>query len=268
MVERFAKGIFFILLICSNTEACRCFRLKKECKPSSSIRKKRAIPKNSSQTARLEQKLDGLVSLLKANSQGLSTEAIEASASGISANTLTNTSIGGADNAPLVPSPQSPPNYGHPCEHSASCTVPPPQAHYQENARSQNRSAPITPASSSSSSFTYPLLRDIEPTIEEAEVWLHTFQTKFLEHVPFAIPYIQNTSCAQLRQNKPALWLAFMAVACPFVSKQLELGRAFKELIAREVVVNGARTTDLLSAILTFGHWYVSLFFAYRFPTY
>lgn len=81
-----------------------------------------------------------------------------------------------------------------------------------------------------------------------------------MEHVPFAIPYIQNTSSTQLRQDKPVFWLAIMAVACPFVPKQLSLGRAFKELIAREVVVNGGRSTDLLLGMLTFGHWYVSLY--------
>jgi hypothetical protein len=223
------------------------------------VRKKRATPRHSSQTARLEQKLDGLVSLLKANPQGsLSAQAIEASASNISANTLVNTSIGGPDNATPDPSPQSPSTYGHGCEHPESCLVPPPQASYQEKTRPQNRSAPITPASSSSSSFTYLLPRDVEPTAEEAELWFHTFQTRYLEHVPFAIPYIQNTSCAQLRQDKPALWIGIMAVACPFVPKQLSLGRAFKELIAREVIVNGERTTDLLLAILTFGHWYAT----------
>lgn len=260
MEERFVRGIFpFIILICKYTEACRCFRLKKECRPSSSVRKKRATPRNSSQTARLEQKLDGLVSLLKANSQGsLSAEAIEASAPEISANALPSASMGGTDNATPDPSPQSSSKYGHAYEHPVSCLAPT-QAPYQENPRSQNRSAPITPASSSSSSFTYSLLRDVEPTVDEAELWFHTFQTNYLEHVPFAIPYIQNTSCMQLRQDKPALWLGVMAVACPFVSKQLVLGRAFKELIAREVVVHGERTTDLLLALLTFGHWYVFL---------
>ncbi|GAM40308.1 hypothetical protein TCE0_038f12563 [Talaromyces pinophilus] len=201
-------------------------------------------------------KLDGLVSLLKANSQGTpSTEAIEASASSISANTLPSTSIGGTDNATPGPSPQSPSKYGHRCENFAECLVPPPPPPHQGNPGTQNRSAPITPASSSSSSFAYPLPRDVEPTPDEAELWFYTFQTKYMEHVPFAIPYIQNTSSTQLRQDKPVLWLGIMAVACPFVRKQLSLGRAFKELIAREVVVNGDRSTDLLLAILTFGHW-------------
>ena len=251
----------FIFTICVYTEGFRCFRLKKECRPSSSVRKKRATPRHSSQTARLEQKLDGLVSLLKANSQGtLSTEAIEASASSISANTLPSASIGGTDNATPGPSPQSPSKYGHGCENPAACLVPPPRAPYQENLGTQNRSAPITPASSSSSSFAYPLPRDVEPTPDEAELWFHTFQTKYMEHVPFAIPYIQNTSSTQLRQDKPVLWLGIMAVACPFVPKQLNLGRVFKELIAREIVVNGDRSTDLLLAMLTFGHWYVSLY--------
>lgn len=206
------------------------------------------------------------MSLLKANSQGsLPSEAIEASASNIPANTLSSTNIGGTDSATPDPSPQSPSKYGHGCEHPTSCLVPPPQASYQENPRPQNRSAPITPASTSSSSFIYPLPRDVEPTAEEAELWFHTFQTKYLEHLPFAIPYIQNTSSAQLRHDKPALWLGVMAVACPSVPKQLSLGRAFKELIAREVVVNGERTTDLLLAILTFGHWYVSFLCLFSF---
>uniref|UniRef100_A0A093Y2X9 SH3 domain-containing protein C23A1.17 n=1 Tax=Talaromyces marneffei PM1 TaxID=1077442 RepID=A0A093Y2X9_TALMA len=234
----------------------RCFRLKKDCKPSSSVRKKRATPRQSSQTARLEQKLDGLVSLLKANSQGgLSTEALEASASNISANTLTSTNIGPAENATPNPSPQSPSKYRNGCEPPGSCLLSPPsQASYQENTRPQNRSAPITPASNPSASFTYSLPRDVEPNAEEAELWFLTFQTKYLEHIPFAIPYIQNTSSTQLRQDKPALWLGIMAISCPYVPKQLNLGRAFKDMIAREVVVNGERTTDLLLSILTFGH--------------
>lgn len=266
MGERFAKGIFsFNILTCVYTHACRCFRLKKECRPSSSVRKKRATPRHSSQTARLEQKLDGLVSLLKANSQGsLSAEATEASAPDISANALPSASIGGTVNGTPDPSPQSSSKYGHGYEqpHLGSCLVPP-QGSYEENSRPQKGSVPITPASSSSSSFTYPLRRDVEPTVDEAELWFHTFQTKYLEHVPFVIPYIQNTSCTQLRQEKPVLWLVIMAVACPFVSKQLGLGRVFKELIAHEVIINGERTTDLLLAILTFGHWCVFLHLHY-----
>ncbi|EED18581.1 hypothetical protein TSTA_123110 [Talaromyces stipitatus ATCC 10500] len=245
----------------------RCFRLKKDCMPSSSVRKRRSTPRNPSQTARLEQKLDGLVSLLKANSQGsLSVEAIDASTSGVSANGLTSTGVAGGT-TPSGASPQSPSRFGDgsfpSCApsgaygHDTSTHQRQNLSQYQDNHRTQGQSAtiPITPKSTSSSSFAYPLPRDVEPTAKEADVWFHTFQTRYLEHVPFAIPYIKNTSSTQLRQDKPVLWLSVMAIACPFTSKQTNMGRAFKELIARELIVNGERSIDLLLGILTFTHW-------------
>lgn len=252
----------------------RCFRLKKDCKPSSSVRKKRSTPRNSSQTARLEQKLDGLVSLLKANSQGrLSGEDIDGSISNISsANALTSAGVAGGNTTPSGPSPQSPstladgnfPSCAAPgvYNHDTSTHQHQTQNQYQDNYRThkQSTTTPITPASCASSSFAYPLPPDVEPTAEEAEAWYRVFQSRYLEHVHFVVPYVQNTSSAQLRQDKPALWLSIMAVACPFLEKQTNIARAFKELIAREIIVNGERTIDLLLGILTFTHWYVSLF--------
>jgi hypothetical protein len=255
----------------------RCFRLKKECNPSSSIRKKRATPRNSSQAARLERKLDGLVSLLKASSsQGNLTEESINDVSNIvnavniapaAADSGAFSAAGAASsNSTAAPSPSSSKfmsNQSH--LQPPSCLPYDATNHHNDrNAAAINSTASaLTPASSTPAPFPYLLPRDVEPTAEEEKLWYEIFIDKFVEHAPFLKLIVQNSSCVQLRQERPFLWLSIMAVSCPFVNKQGDLGRAVREVLAREVMVEGERKIDFLLGGLCFAQWYASFLFPF-----
>lgn len=219
------KGVFFtftvpkLIYVEILIHLRRCVRLRKDCKPSTPLRKKRSAPKDSSQTARLEQKLDGLVSLLKARSRGtISAEEIASSLSNSSSATLTSPQPG--------------------------------------NDVTSHRNSYSNEAHSAASSFAYPLPAGVEPSPQDAQIWFRIFRDHYLRHVPFAVPYVQSTNSAQLRVEKPAFWLSIMAVTCPVIKRQVSLGRGLKEIISREIIMNSARTIDLLMSILIFIHWY------------
>ncbi|KAK9319612.1 hypothetical protein V1517DRAFT_310580 [Lipomyces orientalis] len=205
-------------------ECCeRCHRLNKECKPSPTVRKRKSRV-IFSQTARLEQKLDGLVSLLKSTAR--SNPASENVTSGWN---LTNA------NAPTPTSNVSSDRSTDPVSACLSLT-------------------PLTPASSATSRFPYALPRDVEPTAEEAEYYFEMFRKQKLKY--FAFTYFpEDITAQQLRQERPFLWLCIMAISSTVVSKQLGLGRAIREIAGREILVEGERHLDLIMGLLCFVGW-------------
>ncbi|OKL61994.1 hypothetical protein UA08_02544 [Talaromyces atroroseus] len=243
----------------ANGDSCeRCFRLKKVCSPSSSIRKKRVTPRNSSQAARLERKLDGLVSLLRASSsQGNLTEESFNDVSDIVNAVNANNTAASTTSSTAAPSPSCSSNIMNNNKGSLRPPMPcldfdntPHQDH--RNAATKSTASSSTPGSGAPSPFPYILPRDVEPTAEEERLWYQIFIDKFVDHAPFLRLIVQNMSCTQLRQEKPFLWLSIMSVACPFVQKQWDLGRAVREVLAREVLVEGERNVDYLLGSLCF----------------
>ncbi|RAL15186.1 Zn(II)2Cys6 transcription factor [Aspergillus homomorphus CBS 101889] len=193
-------------LLRNNGEGCeRCIRLKKECIPSPTVRQRRP---RASRAARLEQKLDGLVSLLQTGGRGL-------------------VDTGRTEDARMV---------------SADASV-----------SSQQPSSHDTMVPTSSSD-PYALPQEIEIPPGEAEAYVELFRTRYLNLLP--IMHIGHDITAQkLRQQRPFLWLCIMAVSCIDGTQQNVLGRAVREIAAREVVVEGRRTLDLLLGLLCLIAW-------------
>ncbi|MCJ1315563.1 hypothetical protein MMC15_000883, partial [Xylographa vitiligo] len=113
---------------------------------------------------------------------------------------------------------------------------------------------PLACSSSSGSASTNlpPLLHpDLEPSLEDAESYLIRFRTDFVKRLPFII-IPPSTTAHQLRQERPFLWLSVMAVASTQSTQQIALSKKVREIFGREAYLEGTRNMDLLLAVLTY----------------
>ncbi|RAL59102.1 hypothetical protein DID88_006748 [Monilinia fructigena] len=205
----------------------RCGRLKKECIPAPV--KRRQKPRVTAE--RLEQRLDGLVSLLKT----------------ISPN---NPAVENALNSFTVQAPDiRTPNFHSPALNSSSSN--PNEA---ASVDSDLGHLPPTPASSATTSYPYTLPKGTEPTVEEAERYLQSFQSRNLPHFPF-VQFRSGMTAHQLRQERPFFWLCIMTISSTVIHRQLTLGKVIREVAARELVVEGKRNLDLLLGLVCFVGW-------------
>lgn len=113
---------------------------------------------------------------------------------------------------------------------------------------------PPTPASSASPTYPYTLPEGAEPTIEEAEIYFHSFCTRNLPHFPF-IQFQDGMTARQLRQERPFFWLCIMTMSSTVIQRQITLGKVIREIAARELVVEGKRNLDLLLGLVCFVGW-------------
>jgi hypothetical protein len=219
----------------------RCRRLNKDCRPAEKVRHRSPRKPAVSKTARLEEKLDGLVSLIKAGAQSGQVTTSLATAVAMDDFTLNgnprinaNTSTHSQSERDLIPSSSN--DYIH--------NVP-----------------VLTPATEYSTGSSYILppsgFRDPggEPSSVEAEEYLINFRTYKLKYFPF-IHIPSTTTAQQLRQERPFLWLCIMAVGSKSKSQQQVLGSNIRQKIAQELVVQSERNIDLLLGILAFIGWY------------
>jgi hypothetical protein len=204
------------------TDVGRCRRLKKECRPPAAVRHRSPRKPAVSRTARLEEKLDSLVSLIKAGSQ--SNEVIS---SALTAAIENSTPYDTVLNVPVLTPVSTDDSMG-----------------------------------SAYSLAVHTGLRDnsTKPSLVQAEEYLRSFQINNLQYFPFM--YIPpTTSAQQLQQEKPFLWLCIMAVSSKSTSQQQALGSEIRHAVAHEVVVQLSRNLEFLLGILIFIAWYVLIEF-------
>ncbi|KAE9370271.1 hypothetical protein N431DRAFT_559479 [Stipitochalara longipes BDJ] len=222
----------------------RCHRMNKTCQPSPPMRKRRIMRKSSEkETSKLEQKLDGLVTLLTSATQSVPT-IVNASAT----NTLSE--ISGPSNDDI--------NFSYTPVGSSGNQ----QGINDRRVPSVERvSEPqFTSAASSSSASTLGNLQQptlppvLQPSPEDAEFYLNKFRTQFIKYLPFMVLAPSVTS-HQLRQDRPILWAAIMATASSNSTQQIALSKAVRATIGREAFVEGTRNMDLLLGILVYVVW-------------
>lgn len=238
--ERYARDDMLNCVECQLIENCRCLRMNKVCQPSPPMRRnrlpKRPYPQDSS---RLEEKLDGLVTLL--TSAAKSIPAVTASTTNTSPESLT------FGNGSLTPS-------------SVDGTA------IDQGENSKNKpfysgsgipGFECTPRVDSSALVARDrMLFDprLEPSHEDAELYLDLFRLKFVKNFPFIV--LPNTiPAAELRHERPLLWLSIMTVASNKSTEQVRLTIAMREIFAREVFLEASRNMDLLLAILVYISW-------------
>jgi hypothetical protein len=223
---------------------CRCHRMNKDCTPSPPMRKRRVMKRPSvMETSKLEQKLDGIVTLLKSATQG--------------APVVVDTST---INIPSEFGPSSRDRVG---DTAAAIDL----SHHEHTYARQKPSVHdlghfLTPTASSSSSsestlvnFQPPLLHpSLQPSPEDAELYLNKFRTDFAKHLPFIVISPSVTS-HQLRQERPILWVCIMAVASNNSTQQIALSKEVRAIFGREALVESTKNMDLLLGILVYATW-------------
>lgn len=220
--------------------------MNKICQPSPPIRKRRAMKRPTEQgTARIEEKLDGLVTLLKSATQG---------ASGL-----------GVFNAAHVQEAQlnsaqsnRDSSQGSRSSHSPAYT----QRGSQHTTQVSQRIG-FTSVDSSCSELLEERIRPSNQPLarlalrlseKQAETYFNKFRSDFIPQLPFVVIPPSLTS-SKLYEKSPILWLSIMAVTASERPQQLELANEIRNIIAREAYIKGARSMDLLNAALVYAAW-------------
>lgn len=94
------------------------------------------------------------------------------------------------------------------------------------------------------------------PPTDDANGLLEIFKDQACLYFPF-ISVPKSTSAEDLRRERPFLYLAIMAVTSQKSYQKEELGKLLLRQIAERVFVDGERSLDLLLGILTFTAWFV-----------
>lgn len=115
--------------------------------------------------------------------------------------------------------------------------------------------SPPTPQHSPGvSSLSNPSKRPYEPSSDEAEGILAIFRSQMVKHLAFI--YIPPDETAQqLRQTKPFLFRAIVAVTSTSIKDKLARGKELKQILAQSAVVENQSNLDLLLGILVYVAW-------------
>lgn len=237
----------------------RCLRLRKDCQPSASVRKKPGR-KPISKTAQLQDKLDDLVTLLRsaaANSangssadallqQARSLSQVVSSGKSVSPGPRDSISATSTSNDDFAATGPSQPASTSSCSNSRGQPPGNLDPHTTDYVPPSPVSVDALSQANSANNYGVSSL--------EAEECLQTFRTQklpylYLVHIP------ETTTAAQLRQEKPVLWLAIMVSCTKVVSRQQLLGEKFRAMIAQVVVVEHQRSLDILQGLACFLGW-------------
>ncbi|KAF7542206.1 hypothetical protein G7Z17_g11789 [Cylindrodendrum hubeiense] len=215
-------------------ECERCHRLGKSCQPMTTSRKRIAKKVTASRTAQLEEKLDDLVSILRATQSNNHQTPPSASTPSFASSSMTLTSrldslAAAATSSTSQNIDSSLPhtfNQPNPMESIPMNTVPP------------------------DINETYQLP---EPTPAEAEIYFSKFRD-WMKNFPFMI-FSPETTAASLREERPFLWLCIMNITSMSAPQQLLMKERVRQDVATRVIINHERTMDILLGLITYLAW-------------
>lgn len=200
--------------------ARRCQRLKKDCRPSPTVRKRNGRS-SASKTAQLEAKLDSIVSLLQTSGA---------------------TSSLPADWDRTTPKSNQHVQHASPCQSGADSYI------------STALPSPPSTAASPGDCSIHDVCATLPISAETAEETLTQFRTQNLRILPFVhIP--PHVTSAQLRQQKPFLWLCIMAVLTPGIIQREALFGKITNLIQQKLLIEVSASMDMLLGLMTFISW-------------
>ncbi|KAI0159927.1 hypothetical protein GGR52DRAFT_167962 [Hypoxylon sp. FL1284] len=230
--------------------ACeRCQRLGKECVPSVSVRKRAAATRKPAveRTAHLEEKLDDLVSILRAQAASNPTIA------NIFRDATTTTTSEDAPGSSSSPGVEDLDGHRHKSGRALPPFLPPGSGGGGGGGGKNNNYAPASyPTPPSVASSSHDLGFSLPPA--EAEDALREFREDFLSFFPFM--YIPpETTAAQIQQEKPFLWLNIMVVCCKSATRKAALAQRVREIFAQKMLLDMDRNMDLLLGILAYLGW-------------
>ncbi|KAH6712134.1 hypothetical protein BKA61DRAFT_80314 [Leptodontidium sp. MPI-SDFR-AT-0119] len=204
----------------------RCQRLERACEPSTAqdrrTRKRRPkatthVPK--SHVEKLEQKLDGLVNLIKSTQDPKFQNIISSQNSSTSLSSTTPST----QHADMSISPHAIP-------------MAPPQS-------------PLHLLSGSS----YDAESQV-PSFIEANVLLNFFREEMISKFPFVV-LSRDISAEELYESRPFLYVSILTVTVRDSVLQVALGKIVMKQLAEKMFVSGERSLDLLFGILTYAGW-------------
>lgn len=196
----------------------RCARLGKQCHPIATARRRVEKKSAPSRTAQLEEKLDDLVSILR-SSQG--------------------------------PMHQTRPAYA---------PAPPPDSAFTPTSRLDSLATAATASDLHGHSGPTNLNANFnesndlpEPTPAESELYLKKFRG-WLKNFPFMY-LAPDISAADLRQDRPFLWLCIMNICSMSVPQMKEMKTRIRRELAETVVVKHEPSLDILLGLLAYLAW-------------
>ncbi|KAE9380950.1 hypothetical protein N431DRAFT_498703 [Stipitochalara longipes BDJ] len=236
----------------------RCDRLLKTCEPTlARVRpptRKRRNPETArvsrSHVEKLEEKLDGLVTLIRsAHETGVTPGLPLATAS--TAN-LVQRSSGVSTNIPgqpIFPIPDQVPRWENNIQHDhkIQTSIPSSASQYTVEA---GRSSSKTQGSLGHQ-FE---IDDFDLGCEDPDMLLAVFRDEMSPNFPF-IDMTEFTRAEDLRRERPTLYTVILAVTTRNTLQGRALGQAFLKQLAERMVVNGERNMDLLLACLIYAAW-------------
>ncbi|KAL4904012.1 hypothetical protein BDW74DRAFT_179102 [Aspergillus multicolor] len=207
----------------------RCQRLDKECRQPPAHKRQSARKAATSKAARIEEKLEDLVALLRA---GVQTPVVNP-----------------ISNAPALSTPES-------LDAALNSFV--------QNAALPSIPSTLTPDTDPSEStstsrspvaFSTSAGLSAEPTPLQAEECLATFRSHFLPYFP-CIYIAPETTAQALRESRPFTWLCIMSVTAKAAAQRRALNDRIKATVAQQMVHNSTCTDiDILLGLLVYLGW-------------
>ncbi|GKT52447.1 uncharacterized protein ColSpa_12628 [Colletotrichum spaethianum] len=214
--------------------ACeRCHRLSKACQPSNPIRKRSKKPP-SSRTAQLEEKLDGLVTLLRQSGRP-----------NLPADLGADFNIPGPIPSSATAARESFSEMGGMRGGFG------PASGGEDSERARGNSLP-TPTQTDSPEGTR--FGDELPSPDEAEALFEAFRGQNLKYFPF-LSFKATMTAQELRAERPFLWLCIMTVAAKVTSQQLALGQRVRQVVSQKLLIENERSIDYLLGLLVILGW-------------
>ncbi|KAF9880075.1 hypothetical protein CkaCkLH20_02029 [Colletotrichum karsti] len=232
--------------------ACeRCHRLNKICQPSNPQRKRSKKPP-SSRTAQLEEKLDGLVTLLKQSGRPDLPASLGVDISGIpgvvpppaaaAAASAASSSGGVAGREESSEQPDI-------CSNGYGAS-----RGREGGAGARGTSLPTPTQTASPEGTGYGDGDDFLPSPDEAEALFEAFRGQNLRYFPF-LHFRSTMTARELRAEKPFLWICIMTVASRVASQQLALGQRVRHIVGQKLLVENERSIDYLLGLLCVLGW-------------
>ncbi|KAL2810528.1 hypothetical protein BJX63DRAFT_434175 [Aspergillus granulosus] len=215
----------------------RCQRLNKECRQPAFHKRQATRKSSNSKAARLEEKLEALVSLLRAGVQPAGANPV-------------NLLLGQAGQAQDITMSNaiSPPE-------SLDATLSNSTQNIYTMPPSTAALTPDTNTSEAGGQTSVSFSSRAEPTALQAEEYLTLFHTQLLPYFPCV--YIPpGTTAQQLRRDRPFTWLCIMAVTCKSAGQRRALYDKIKAIVAQQMIHNSANTDiDVLHGLLIYLGW-------------
>jgi len=243
----------------------RCHRLGKECQQMVTSRKRVAKRTTASRTAQLEEKLDDLVSILRATQQQQHQHHQHHHESHQPQHQPPPPAEAASQqqhHVHLQKQQQQSPVVPPPMNGASGCEIPSSASSTSTCQPFISRLDSLADAATTSQSHSHPsnltppprlLDRLPEPAPSEAEVYLVKFR-QWLEFFPF-MHLRPDLTAEALQRESPFLWLCIMNVTSMSMPQQAMMRDRLRQEVAQRMILNHDRSIEMLQGLITLVSW-------------